>query len=752
MFGYRVARRCARRVAPLVVVAFTCSTVTSPLSHATAPYGGIPGPTKKLNNPQSPLKSVPSVKVQTPVHDRVGKTLGQRIQLDTLLDEVGRLTHPVATGTVRTWKQELTARHTSAARRAKLNVWLGEVELAVNQEPERAIKYLRAAQKLVPRSSRLYGLAKCDTAVALWYEGDYEGAATAFRRALSLKSGAQGFTHRTCALWLRHASACAGYHAQHLKMGIPQPKRLDPLCGVAGLAVCLKGLGLPFGESAVKPVCRFTGEGSSMQDIVNASKALGLNGRVIQADDKGLQELPMPMVAYVEHDHFVAIVKATRRGVSYVCSDCGSWPGGQVDLTWKQWHALDPGVYLAVTRHGSSDDRLLAALLDNKKQTSATPATIRIAASSLRNLHLQTTRQMLTQLPLLKGHVTLWIPLPSQLVCGSKPNSQHCHRCYIPCPLDGPPVGAGGPSSGDPVNLATGEEEYTPSIDISVYNPSGPRVVWKRLHNTLRGPEGAYESDDLGVGWSHAYNVGVYDPSARLNPGAVQGSTSSVVSSGNEAPPTGLTWDVTLNGTTIATSSAMNGWSMGMSMQTGTFTVTSPASANLSLNYKFRYRMSYYSFSGLFDVVTAGSVSQGAATVIGATGTNPPATGLTWDVRLGGTTIATSTHPRGWSVSYNPTQSGGSLTVTPPLKAAVGSGYEARYNTNYYYGSFSGPFVVTADRFQPLAGDKYVVLENGARILFTAPTVPTSGQPVIACSTQAGFPVLVKWNYDSSSL
>ena len=59
--------------------------------------------------------------------------------------------------------------------------------------------------------------------------------------------------------------------------------------------------------------------------------------------------LPKPLVAYVEHDHFVSVVRADQRGVSYLCSDCGPWPGGRVDLTWRQWHLLEGGLYAAVT-------------------------------------------------------------------------------------------------------------------------------------------------------------------------------------------------------------------------------------------------------------------------------------------------------------------------------------------------------------------------------------------------------------------
>ncbi len=72
---------------------------------------------------------------------------------------------------------------------------------------------------------------------------------------------------------------------------------------------------------------------------------------------------------------------------------------------------------------------------------------------------------------------------------------------------------SGGPSAGEPVNLATGEEEYAPAPDLVIYNPHGPAILWQRSYHSLRGMNARpYEYDDFGSGWSHPYNVGVYDP------------------------------------------------------------------------------------------------------------------------------------------------------------------------------------------------------------------------------------------------
>jgi len=41
--------------------------------------------------------------------------------------------------------------------------------------------------------------------------------------------------------------------------GIPEPPRLDPYCGVASVATCLRNLGLPWDIKSVSRICRMTG-------------------------------------------------------------------------------------------------------------------------------------------------------------------------------------------------------------------------------------------------------------------------------------------------------------------------------------------------------------------------------------------------------------------------------------------------------------------------------------------------------------
>jgi hypothetical protein len=350
-----------------------------------------------------------------------------------------------------------------------------------------------------------------DIALATFRGGAYQAATDAFRELLVSQSRPAGFDRRRCVLWERRAGACTAYHAAHVAMGIPQSPKLDPECAAAGLAVCLRGLSLPYDRASVLAACRVTGEGSTAQDVLNACKTLGLVGRFLTADDYALKALPKPLVAHVERDRFVAVVGANEKGVSYACSCCGDWPGGRVDVNWEQWHAMEPDGYVAVTRPATRQDRLLSLLEGEGKQDNTG---LRLAAAgSLLNRYLWQLQHLSTLAAALKSHVVLMDNPTPAVRCGFKFSSLH-PLPWVDSPEDDPCIRFG-PSEGEPVNLATGEEEYRPGPELTIYNPHGPQVVWRRIYNSLRGPDDAYASDDLGIGWSHPYNLIVQDPSSQ---------------------------------------------------------------------------------------------------------------------------------------------------------------------------------------------------------------------------------------------
>jgi RHS repeat-associated protein len=389
-------------------------------------------------------------------------------------------------------------------------VWLGEIEIARNQEPERALEQFRLAQRLVCPSDPAYGCAAYDRAFTLLRRGAYTQATQAFLDLMRSKTVLNGYSRNDCRLLYRHAVACAGYHAQHAKLGITEPPSLDPLCGVASLAACLRANGRPYDRKTLLAHCRVTGLGNSLQDLLVGAKRLGLTGAIVKTDDKGLIALPKPLVAYVEQDHFVALTRADQDGVSYLCSDCGAWPGGRRDLTWKQWRAMDCAIYLVVTQPGSPTDRALR-ILRNRSVTqpvAVRASRARLAASRSGNAiagPVWATR-------LLGTHTVLWDQGGTSL-CTMTITSPQCPPDQCNCPTDsgssgsgggGPPTDAHGPSSGDPVDLATGEEEYQPEPDLTVYNPIGPPVVWQRHYGSLRGPT---RFIGFGYNWNTEYDL-----------------------------------------------------------------------------------------------------------------------------------------------------------------------------------------------------------------------------------------------------
>ena len=145
--------------------------------------------------------------------------------------------------------------------------------------PEDALAHFTAAKSLTPVTSPLHGWAAFDGAIALYMNGQYRESATAFHDLLHHdKPALRGFPRRYAAYWLRHAGACAAGHEALAKLDIPRPRKLDVLCGVAGVAISLKSLGLPSNKAMVMRHVRSTGRGSTAQDLVDGCDKLRASG------------------------------------------------------------------------------------------------------------------------------------------------------------------------------------------------------------------------------------------------------------------------------------------------------------------------------------------------------------------------------------------------------------------------------------------------------------------------------------------
>ena len=455
--------------------------------------------------PPPPMPGVPTMTATPaapPPSGAVRPAAPPRRERGTILNEVGRSDVPVDASRRALWREELANGGASPARSQWLRLWLAEADLA-REYPQVAIGRIDALLRSGP-SPEVRGLARHDRAMALFYSGRYGEARRAFEA--ELRGEDVGFDRREAALWSRHARACEGYHADNARVGIFEPERLDPLCGVSTVAVSMRALGLPHDRSGMSKAVRHTGEGSTMRDLQDACDRLGVAAHPVQATEKGLRALPKPLVAHVEHDHFVTVVETDDEGVEYVCSDCGPWPGGPLRVTWEKWRRMRPGVYLAIQKRGSVGDLALTQALRVSVEGKSAVALRRLVplAGAQAKLVQEASRLAAILAPCILSYAPT-----SGTACGEKLESLHCPvgACDVgpSCPMDASGSGSSfGPTAGDPINLATGEEEYRPPADLTVYNPTGPSVGWGRLYNSLSRASTAF-----GNGWSHPYNLGV---------------------------------------------------------------------------------------------------------------------------------------------------------------------------------------------------------------------------------------------------
>lgn len=289
------ASRWVRRTAALCAFSFTWTFVVAtpaqlmaaptPKAHSTARPYAVPASAVKHRRVPPPASLRQNLKPLSPAQLarlKAGRHSAPAASL-SLLDEVGRLARRVSDAEVSAWRKQLRTPGLRPAAASKLRLQVGEVELAKYQQPERAIALFEQVEQATSVSSPLHALARVDAAMALFYEGAYQASATAFRSLAQSHERLPGIDRRQCARWLTHARACAGYHAVREKAGIREPKRLDPLCGAEAVAVVLREMNRPFDRKTVLSAVRLTGEGSSMQDLFDGGRKLGLAPHVVTA-------------------------------------------------------------------------------------------------------------------------------------------------------------------------------------------------------------------------------------------------------------------------------------------------------------------------------------------------------------------------------------------------------------------------------------------------------------------------------------
>ncbi|HWA84321.1 MAG TPA: cysteine peptidase family C39 domain-containing protein, partial [Fimbriimonadaceae bacterium] len=579
----------------------------------------------------------------------------------SLLDDRGKLKEFVPQGQVARWRRDFQTEK-PGWNRARHGVWIAEYEYARESNPTAALRYLDWAEASLRDQDELWSQSRIDKALIVFRQGRYQAAADILSNLLRTRRAGQ--SAGMASLWLRFAQLRLGYHEEHAKAGIPEVNHMDPDCGLKAVESCLAAEHIPFSEPQLRKDCQVTGYGTGINELKQAFQKYKLNARILRVSNKGLIAIPKPVIAFVEADHFVTLIAADRSGVSYKCPMCSD---ATIHLTWDQWRKMDCETVLSAAKPGSAVDRAIEASVTMKD------------AASIGSLWAGAGRQSpsIGLLRQLAGQVTLITGYLSTNTCTPGVDSNR----KLPW--------GSSPDDGDPVNLATGEEEYTPSPDLTVYNPNGPSVQWTRLYNSLRVSAGAHignseNSTDFGSScWSQGYQMYLYDPAAIQIPQIVEGTTASVTTTGSDAPGSGLTWDIVLSGSTVASSSVPNGWTItGRSL--GSVNVQPPSTGANASGYEIRWIGSSYNNSANFDVIQPNEIPQDATVTVSSSGTDPSGAGLTWDIVLGSTTVATSSSPNGWTASLVSTSTL-QVTIKAPITAAITSGYEFRYR--YWNGS-----------------------------------------------------------------
>ena len=481
----------------------SASLLTSSLAPAIAaaqegkkPHHPVPRPTFK------PMKGVPLFDLTK------GGAPAKRASFAALtkLDEIAHWKADAESTDPAAWHKEAAAIATSITVKADDDIWLGEYALAKQENPKGAEKLFDKAMEVAPRSSQEHYVAAYDHALSSFFQGEY--AQTFGEIGHIMKSRPVGLDRKDIVWLYIHSRACAGYHAQRSAMGITEPTKVDPLCAAASLAVCLRELGMNYSRAKVLASVRHTGEGSNLQDIIDAAPKLGLTAvPVATGNPKKFKTLPMPLVAHVEHDHFIAVLRTDKAGVVYNCSDCGVWPGGFKHVTWKQWKAMEADAYAVLARKGSPLDLALASYIPGTRGDVKSA----VAGGGFAPRAVVAAERAASVVESMRCD---WLGyyLFATVECGFKLNDPRCPDCNCNelevelCPWV---LGGGGFPCGtnDPLNLSTGEEEYHAPTDLHIYNPVGPAVHFQRVYDSLRS-----DGSPFGPGWSHPYNVSIpYD-------------------------------------------------------------------------------------------------------------------------------------------------------------------------------------------------------------------------------------------------
>lgn len=609
-----------------------------------------------------------------------------------------------------------------------------EILLGAARQAERSLSEFQRSYAYFPEGDPRRNWSQIGANLLRIRRGEYKEATSGLADVLRQKSLTPEQRKRAALLYRVSKKRAAG-RAERAAVGIPRGRRLNPECAALALHRVLLSSGARCHVNEVKLAVQVTSFGNSLKDLIRAAQKFERDAYCFRPTRAALLATPKPLVVHIERERFVCVTHADSTGVTYICEDCGDSGKAGIHLSWDQWEKAVPSVAMAVVQKGSAKSLAFSLLEEDSEAMGLVASAVATGADGFLQAW-QLHQAMNATVHLLPSFIDL-----DHIACGGWANSIRS----LPWALFA--------TDGDPVNLATGEEQQSPEPDLFVYNPAGPSVVFGRQYHSQLinyGGDAAnyWFEPDFSEGWTHNYDFKIYDGRVPNIPQLVESTLSLPIVSTGTAATTSGTWQIWRAGSLVASSGSPNGWNLG-NILAGQCRIT-PATASKNTGYEARWRDGATPYSASFDVHLSSEVASGNQRVLSVNGSTAPSGSLDWQVLRNGAEVGSSALTRGWKVADDP----GGLSVYVPFGATSGSGYEVRRKrTSPSLLFLSAAFAVLPGRVDPsTAGPKYLVFPNGSRVALNPPSVPTAGQPEVICGLEAGAPLQVKWIFDANNV
>jgi len=96
------------------------------------------------------------------------------------------------------------------------------------------------------------------------------------------------------------------YLKRQVTLTAPTPPRSD--CGPRALALVCQSLGIPVEGGALSRAAGTSASGTTLEGLKRAAASVGLTAEGVQVDEDALRNLPLPAIAWLDGNHFVAVL------------------------------------------------------------------------------------------------------------------------------------------------------------------------------------------------------------------------------------------------------------------------------------------------------------------------------------------------------------------------------------------------------------------------------------------------------------